>query len=90
MLYEQNDVAKVLLNHKANPNVREPEKGATPLASAISNSSLNLVRALVAAGADKTAPIMTGQKALPKDLAGQIAKANGSNADAQQIAAMLQ
>jgi ankyrin repeat protein len=51
--------AKILLNYRANPNSRVPGVGANCLASAINDGNLELVKILLAHGADKRAPVIT-------------------------------
>jgi len=53
------DEARILLNHRANPNSRVPGVGATCLASAINDNSVELVKLLLSHGADKRIPVVT-------------------------------
>jgi outer membrane protein assembly factor BamB len=46
------DAAKMLLRHHADPNVVDAAWGETPLSLAVGNEKLDLVKALLAAGAD--------------------------------------
>jgi len=85
VVYEQVEVARVLLAHKANPNARDPDQGATALASAISSGNVELVKLLVAAGADKSSPVMKGKPQTAKDLVAQLLRNDSGNASYQEI-----
>jgi len=60
------------------------------LASAISNFNVELVRYLVEAGVDRSAPIMNNQRATGLDLATQLAKLNPSDEKFQEILRIIQ
>jgi ankyrin repeat protein len=51
--------ARILLNFRANANSRVPGVGANCLASAISENNVELVKLLLAHGADKRIPVIT-------------------------------
>jgi len=51
--------ARILLNYRANPNSRVPGVGANCLASAINDNNVDLVKLLLAHGADKRIPVIT-------------------------------
>jgi len=53
------DEARVLLKYRANPNSRVPGVGANCLASAINDNNVDLVKLLLAHGADKRIPVIT-------------------------------
>jgi ankyrin repeat protein len=89
-IYDLTDLALLLLKAGADPNSREPEQGSTPLASAISSYNVELVKALVSSGADKTLPIMRAHKATPKDLAARLANDNPGDDKFQTILKLVQ
>jgi len=89
IIYELVEQAKTLLKHHADPNARETSQGASCLASAVSSMNLDLVRALLAAGVDKTASIMTQKNAQAKDLAVQLAKQHPEHKGVQEIVQLL-
>jgi len=53
------DEARILLKYRANPNSRVPGVGANCLASAINDNNVELVKLLLAHGADKRIPVIT-------------------------------
>ncbi len=48
----RNDIAEILLAHKANPNIKDKEHGQTPLHWAAINGNIDLVKSLLAAKAN--------------------------------------
>jgi len=61
-IYGKVEESRILLEAGANPNSRVPEVGANCLATAIHDNNVELVRLLLKHGADKNAPVITGQK----------------------------
>jgi len=89
VIYELNELTLLLIKAGVDVNVRENEQGSTPLASAISNYSVELVRALVDAGADRSATIVKNHKATARDLAQQLAKSNPDDTKFQEINSII-
>eukprot|EP01127_Copromyxa_protea_P011444 TRINITY_DN2874_c0_g1_i1.p1 TRINITY_DN2874_c0_g1~~TRINITY_DN2874_c0_g1_i1.p1 ORF type:complete len:361 (-),score=67.22 TRINITY_DN2874_c0_g1_i1:201-1283(-) len=78
--------AITLLEWGADPNSREPSKGATCLASAIANGYTEVVKALLGRGASASLPVMRDQSMTAKELANHLASQGGAHA---QIAGLM-
>jgi len=72
--------AIALIKYGADTNSREPDKGATCLASAIFNGHLDVVKALLDRGANVSLNIMRDQDMTAKDLAQHLASQGGVHA----------
>jgi len=80
--------AIILLEFGADPNSRELQTGAIPLASAIGAGQVDVVKALLKRGANKNIPIMKDQKVNAKELAEYMAK-NDNSHSFQEIARLF-